>query len=103
MIQLHGDLSVHPATEAEMVRYFETVYRPAATKFDGYVDLRLLKLTSAVVGTAPAGLDYRFAITFQTEALRLQWVASDVHATVWGTLETYLSSKSYSFLLFDVI
>ena len=48
MIQLHGDLSVDPGTEAEMLRYFETVYRPAAMKFEGYVDLRLLKLTSAV-------------------------------------------------------
>jgi len=103
MIQLHGDLSIDPKTEAEMLRYFETVYRPAAMKFAGYVDLRLLKLTSAVAGSAPAGLDYRFSITFQSEALRQQWVASDVHATVWGTLEKYLSSKSYSFLLFDVI
>jgi len=103
MIQLHGDLSVDPRTEIEMLRYFETVYRPAAMKFDGYVDLRLLKLTSVVVGTAPAGLDYRFSITFQTEALRLQWVASDVHATVWGTIEKYFSSKNYTFLLFEVI
>lgn len=103
MIQLHGDLSIDRAREAEMVRYFETVYRPAAMKFEGYVDLRLLKLSSVPMGTAPAGLDYRFLITFQSEELRLKWVASDVHATVWGTIEKYFSTKDYTFLLFEVI
>ena len=55
-IQLHGDLSVDPAREAEMLHYFETVYRPAAAKFPGYIDLHLLKLTGVPAGTAPAGL-----------------------------------------------
>jgi hypothetical protein len=103
MIQLHGDLSIDRAREDEMVRYFETVYRPAAMTFEGYVDLRLLKLSSVPMGTAPAGLDYRFSITFQSEELRLKWVASDVHATVWGTIEKYFSTKNYTFLLFEVI
>ena len=44
-IQLHGDLTVDPAREAEMVTYFETVYRPKASQFPGYIDLHLLKLT----------------------------------------------------------
>lgn len=103
MIQLHADLSVDPDKEAEMLRYFETVYRPAAMKFPGYVDLRLLKIKTAVVGSVPVGLDYRFSITFETEELRLKWVASDVHTTVWGTIEKYFSSRNYNFLLFEVI
>jgi len=103
MIQLHGDLSVDRAKEAEMLRYFENVYRPAAMKFEGYLDLSLLKLRSAPAGTAPAGLDYRFSITFQSEELRLKWVASDVHETVWGTFTTFVTTKDFTFLLFDVI
>ena len=103
MIQLHGDLSVDPAKEAEMLRYFETTYRPAAEQFAGYVDLRLLKLKSAVAGSAPAGLDYRFSITYETEELRQKWVASDVHAAVWTAIEKYFTTRNYNFLLFEVI
>ena len=102
-IQLHADLFVDPAREAEAVRYFETVYRPTASRFEGYIDLQLLKLHAALVGSAPAGINYRFSITFTSEALRQQWVASDAHTEVWGQLETFLTSHEYDFLLFDVI
>ena len=66
-IQLHADLAVDPDREADAVRYFETTYRPTASRFDGYVDLRLLKLQAALVGSAPAGVNYRFSITFTSE------------------------------------
>lgn len=103
LIQLHADLAIDPAREAEAVGYFETVYRPTASRFEGYIDLQLLKLQAALVGTAPAGITHRFSITFTSEALRLQWVASDAHQEVWGTLETFLTKHEYDFLLFDVI
>jgi hypothetical protein len=102
-VQLHADLAIDPAREAEAVRYFETVYRPTAQKFEGYLDLRLLKLTAALVGRAPVGINYRFSITFTTEELRLKWVASEAHQDVWGTLESFLTSHDYDFLLFDLI
>jgi hypothetical protein len=102
-IQLHADLAIDPAREAGAVHYFETVYRPTARRFEGYIDLQLLKLQAALVGTAPAGINYRFSITFASEALRLKWVASDAHQDVWGTLETFLTKREYDFLLFDVI
>jgi hypothetical protein len=102
-IQLHADLAVDPAQEAQALHYFETVYRPTAKRFEGYIDLRLLKLTAALVGSAPAGVNYRFSITFSSEALRQKWVASDAHTEVWGRLETFLTKHTYDFLLFDVI
>ena len=102
-IQLHADLAFDPEREAEAIHYFETVYRPTAMRFDGYVDLRLLKLTAALVGSAPAGVNYRFSITFTSEALRQLWVASDAHTEVWGHLETFVTSHEYDFLLFEVI
>ena len=102
-IQLHADLAIDPAREAEAIRYFETVYRPTAKGFEGYIDLQLLKLQAALVGAAPAGINYRFSITFASEALRLKWVASDAHQEVWGRLETFLTKHEYDFLLFDVI
>ena len=102
-IQLHADLAIDPTREADAIHYFETVYRPTAKRFEGYIDLQLLKLQAALVGAAPAGINYRFSITFTSEALRLKWVASDAHQDVWGTLETFLTKREYDFLLFDVI
>jgi hypothetical protein len=101
-IQLHGDLHVDPAREAEMLHYFETVYRPEASAFPGYIDLHLLKLTAAPMGTPPEGrLIYRFSITYESEVLRLAWVASPVHDEVWRALEQFLTSHDYTFLLFE--
>lgn len=102
-IQLHADLAIDPAREAEAIHYFESVYRPTARQFEGYIDLCLLKLTAALVGSAPPGINYRFSITFTSEALRQKWVASDAHQEVWGRLETFLTKHEYDFLLFDLI
>ena len=102
-IQLHADLAIDPAREAEAVRYFETVYRPTASRFEGYIDLKLLKLQATLVGSAPAGINYRFSITFTSEALRQKWVGSEPHQEVWGTLESFLTKREYDFLLFEVI
>ena len=103
MIQVHVDLAIDSAKEQEMVRYFQTVFRPAAQKFRGYVDVRMLKLRAVPVGTAPSGINYRFAITYESEELRQKWVASEIHQEVWGGMEKMLSSPDYSVLLFDVI
>lgn len=102
-IQVHGDLAIDPAREAEAIHYFETVYRPTARRFEGYLDLQLLKLTTAVTGTAPAGVNYRFSISFASEALRQRWVASPEHQEVWGALDTFLTNHDVTFLLFDCI
>jgi hypothetical protein len=102
-VQLHCDLTIDPTRAAEAEEYFFTVYRPAAMKFEGYVDLQLLKLHSVLEGKAPAGMNYRFSITYESEALRMEWVRSDVHQVVWPKLQTYLTSDNFDFLLFDVI
>jgi hypothetical protein len=102
-IQLHVDLSVDPAKEKEMLHNFETIFRPAAVKHPGYIDVKMLKLRSAVMGKAPAGVNYRFNLTYKSEELRQKWVASDVHKKVWPTIENTLTTKDYTVLLFDVI
>lgn len=101
MIHLHLDLSVDPSKEQDMLRYFDTVFRPAAMKFEGYVDVRMLKLRAALMGKAPAGVNYRFALIYQSEELRQKWVTSDTHAVVWGGMEKTFSSTDYDILLFD--
>jgi hypothetical protein len=100
-IELHVDLSVDPAKEKEMMHNFETIFRPAAIKHPGYISVKMLKLRSAVMGSAPPGVNYRFELVYQSEELRQKWVASAVHQKVWPTIENTLSSKNYTVLLFD--
>ena len=100
-IQLHVDLAVDAAKEQEMLRTFRNTFRPAAAKQPGFIDGKMLKLRSALQGKAPAGANYRFELTFQTEELRQKWVASDIHKKVWPMIEATLSSKDYTVLLYD--
>jgi hypothetical protein len=100
-IVLHVDLAVDPAKEQEMLHNFRTIFKPAAVKFPGYIDVKMLKLRSALQGSAPAGVNYRFQLTYQSEEMRQKWVASDVHQKAWPTIEKTLSSKNYTVLLFD--
>src|SRR4051812_43220808 len=102
-ILLYVDMSVDPAKEKEMLHNFETIFRPAAAKNPGYIDVKLLKLRSTLMGKAPAGVNYRFALTYQSEELRQKWIASAVHQKVWPTIENMLSTKDYTVMLFDVV
>ena len=100
-IQLHLDLSVDPAKEQEMLHNFKTIFRPAAAKQPGYIDVQMLKLHSAIQGSAPAGVNYRFVLRYASEELRQKWVASAIHQKVWPAIENTLTSKNYTVLLFD--
>jgi hypothetical protein len=102
-IVLHVDLAVDSAREQEMLRNFRTVFKPAAVKFPGYIDVKMLKLRQALAGSAPVGVNYRFQLTYESEELRQKWIASDVHKKVWPTIENTLRSKDYTVLLFDTM
>ena len=102
-IQVHVDMSVDPTKEKEMLRHFEKDFKPAAAGFAGYIDVKIVKLRSAFQGKAPAGLNYRFILTYQSEELRQKWIASDVHQKVWGMIEYTMRNKDYAVLLFDVV
>src|SRR3989442_1274206 len=75
-IQLHVDLAVDPAREKEMLHNFETIFRPEAVRHQGYIDVKMLKLRTALQGSVPAGINYRFSLTYRSEELRQKWVAS---------------------------
>ena len=100
-IVLNCDLAVDPAKEQEMLRHFHNTFKPAAEKFPGYVDLKMLKLRTAYQGSLPAGINYRFQLTYESEEHRQKWIKSAVHQKVWPTVENTLSTKNYSTLLFD--
>jgi hypothetical protein len=103
-IVLYVDLAVDPAKEKEMVNNYHTIFRPAAVKYPGYVDLKIVKLRSALQGSAPAGMNYRFQLTYESEEARQKWVNSDIHGKVWPTIENTLTDKkNYTVLLCDAI
>jgi heme-degrading monooxygenase HmoA len=101
-IQLHADLAVDPAREQQMLTLFTEKFRPAAAQQPGFVDVRMLKLKSALRGVAPAGANYQFVLTFSSEALRQKWVATDIHKQLWPAIEDTLTDKNYSRLLYEV-
>jgi antibiotic biosynthesis monooxygenase (ABM) superfamily enzyme len=100
-IQLHVDLTVDPDREREMLKSFQEVFRPAARRQPGYIDVQLFKLRSTLMGKPPGDANYRFVLTFESEELRQKWVASDVHQKVWPTIEKCLKHRNYSVLLYD--
>jgi heme-degrading monooxygenase HmoA len=100
-IELHVDLSVDPAKEQEMLRNFRTIFRPAARNQPGFKDVKMLKLRTALQGAGPEGANYRFVLTFASEELRKQWIATATHQKVWPTVENTLKTKNYTVLLYD--
>jgi len=100
-IQLPVDLFVDPAKEQKMLHNFKTIFRPAASKQPGYIDVQMLKLRSALQGKTPEASNYRFVLTFVSEELREKWIASATHQKVWPTIENTLKSKNYTVLLYD--
>jgi heme-degrading monooxygenase HmoA len=100
-IELHVDLAVDPGKEHEMLDNFHKIFRPAASKQPGFIDVQMLKLRSALQGAALDGVNYRFVLIFKSEELRKKWVATPTHQKVWPTIERTLKSTNYNVLLYD--
>ncbi len=100
---LHCDLTVDPAREAELLQYFHEVFRPVAETFEGFRDLKILKLRTLIQGTAApaAGPQYRFHLSYDSEALRQVWTNSPEHAALWPNIEDTLMDKGYPVVLYD--
>jgi antibiotic biosynthesis monooxygenase (ABM) superfamily enzyme len=98
-IQLHVDLEVAPAKEADLVKNYKTIFRPTIQKQPGFVDVRLLKIRKP---EASQSMHYRLLISFQTEEHRQQWVASADHQKVWPEIEKNLTGKKFAAVLYDI-
>jgi|ERR1035441_9557643 hypothetical protein len=102
-IVLYCDLAVDPAREQEMLDHFHHDFKPVAEKFEGYIDLKMLKIRKVVQGgPAPAAnVNYRFQLTYKSEELRQRWIASEVHKQNWPLIENTVTDKGYLTLLTD--
>jgi antibiotic biosynthesis monooxygenase (ABM) superfamily enzyme len=101
-IMLIVDMSVDPAKEKEMLHNFHTLFKPAAEKHPGYIDVNVYKLRSAVMGHAPAGMNYIFVLRMTSEEQRQHWINTPTHKRLWPTVENTLTTKDYTVLLFDM-
>jgi heme-degrading monooxygenase HmoA len=101
-IELHVDLQVDPAKEKEMLEIFHSQFHAAAAKQPGFIDVKMLKLRSAIQGSAPPHANYRFVLQFQSEEQRQAWVATAIHQELWPKIEQTLASKQYTVLLYDL-
>jgi hypothetical protein len=104
-IVLYCDLAVDPAREQEMLDAFRNHFKPIAQKHQGYIDLKMLKLTKVIQGgPAPAAkINYRFQLTYESEALRQKWIASADHAKYWPMIENTVTDKGYLVLLTQAV
>ena len=102
-IQLHVDLDVDSAHEAQLLNNYRTKFRPAISRQPGFVEVKLMKLEMAVAGKAPANVSYRLLLSFQTEAQRKAWVATAEHQKVWPTIQQTLRGPDVNAVLFQVV
>lgn len=104
-IVLYCDLAIDPAREQEMLDAYHNHFKPVAQKHRGYVDLQMLKLRKVIQGgPAPArNINYRFQLTYESEELRQQWIASADHAKYWPMIENTVADKGYLVLLTDAV
>ncbi len=104
-IVLYCDLAVDPAREPQMLSHFHHDFKPAAEKFEGYIDLKMLKLRKVIQGAPPPAdtINYRFQLTYESEEKRQRWIASEVHGRVWTLIENTLADKGYLVLLTDSV
>jgi heme-degrading monooxygenase HmoA len=102
-IQLHVDLDADPAQEKEMLSNYRKLFHPTITRQPGFVEVKLLKLRSALAGPAPANAPYRLIISFQTEEQRKTWVETADHQRVWPAIEKTLKGSKYGAVLYDVV
>ena len=85
MVALHVDLQIKPGAGPELERTFRDVFLPAISAQPGFSRVALLQST-------PEADRYRLVIEFQSEQLRLNWVATAVHQQVWPRMEAHCVS-----------
>jgi hypothetical protein len=104
-IVLYCDLAVDPAREQEMLHHFHHDFKPVAERFDGYIDLKMLKIRKVVQGgpPPPTAVNYRFQLTYESEEKRQIWIGSEVHRKNWPLVENTVIDKNYLTLLTDSV
>jgi hypothetical protein len=102
-IILYCDLAVKPDKEQQMLHVFHDKFRPAAEKFNGFIDLKILKYDHLVQGKPlPTTINYRFELAYESLALQQIWVHSPTHQALWPLMaETLNNPDDFQVLVFN--
>jgi len=104
-IILYCDLAIDPAREQEMLDHYHNDFKPAAEKFPGYMDLKMVKIHKVMQGSpAPEkGVNYRFQLAYKSEEARQKWISSPIHKRLWPLIENTVVNRNYLVLLTDIV
>jgi heme-degrading monooxygenase HmoA len=87
-MELYIWLTAKPGHEAEMEKTFREVFYPAVSARKGF--------RSALMVRKPGTAEYTVRLSFDTEELRMEWVASDAHQQAWPALEGHAAKADYA-------
>lgn len=87
-VELYIWLTAKPGQEAAMEKTFKEVFYPAVSARKGF--------RSALMVRKPGTSDYTVRLSFDTEELRVEWVASDAHQEAWPALESHAAKADYA-------
>jgi heme-degrading monooxygenase HmoA len=87
MVALHVDLQAKPGAGSALEQTFREAFRPAIRAQQGFVETALLHSDAETDS-------YRLVIAFESEPLRLKWVATDLHQQVWPRMEAHCAGYS---------
>jgi heme-degrading monooxygenase HmoA len=86
-VELHIWLTAKSGQEDAMEKTFREVFYPAVSARKGF--------RSALIMRKPGTSDYTIRLSFDTEELRMEWVASGEHQKAWPALEALAAKTSY--------
>ena len=84
MFVLHVTIKVKAGRADAAEAVFLGPFRAAITAQPGFCDVRFLRPSD--------GGDYVLSIAFENQPLQQQWVATDLHGTVWPQMEKNFDS-----------
>jgi heme-degrading monooxygenase HmoA len=84
-MELHIWLTAKPGQEEAIEKTFREVFYPAVSSRKGF--------RSALMMRKPGTADYTVRLSFDTEELRAEWVASEEHQKAWPALQS-LTTKA---------
>src|SRR5437867_11937638 len=86
-IELHIYLTAKPGQEQALEKLYREEFYPAVSKQPGFISSELMR--------KPSSNDYVLRHTFQSEDLRLKWVATPEHQKAWPRLSGMSSKTSW--------
>lgn len=86
-MELYIWLTAKAGHEDAMEKTFREVFYPAVSARRGF--------RSAMMVRKPGTAEYTVRLSFDTEELRTEWVASDAHQKAWPALESHAAKATY--------